>query len=375
MHNYISAVARFDGDKSLLKDKKNEEALCLTFGNSRYFKPLLTIGIPIFNGQNTIRKTLISIYNSLHLLKNQEMVELVICDNASTDQTSKIIHNFFIEKKMNGLYFRHSHNLGFDSNLDSIVKYSRGKYVWLIGCDDEVKTDALSRLMEKLDNLDVSNILLDFDRFSEADDTLLKKKEHEGLTDITIKGRDDFSQPRYAPALSANVINREKWMACLGREFTVSGWGHVERILQILSLHEGSETVILAGPYFTLFVDKNGWWTKPDGYKLHLEHIKVIQGMDDLGFKSSAKNNRLQELDGLVFVRSLIGARKYGYQFSRKDLLEIRANCTPNIYRLAIIGLYIPLRIASFVFSESQSQAVRLGFRKIFKRIFGENKN
>lgn len=375
MHNYISAVARFDGDKSLFKHKNNEKLFCETFGNSHNFKPLLTIGIPIFNGQNTIRKTLTSIYNSLHLLKNQEMVELVICDNASTDQTSNIIHNFFTEKKMDGLYFRHSHNLGFDSNLDSIVKFSKGKYVWFIGCDDEVKNGALSRLMEKLDNLDVSNILLDFDRFSEADDTLLKKKEHEGLADINIKGRDDFSQPRYAPALSANVINREKWMACLGREFTASGWGHVERILQILSLHEGSETAIFVDPFFTLFVDKNGWWTKPDGYKLHLEHIKVIQRMDNLGFTLNAKNNRLQELDGLVFVRSLIGARKYGYQFSKKDLIEIRANCTPYIYRLAIIGLYVPLRIASFAFSESQSQAVRLGFRKIFKRIFGENKS
>lgn len=374
IHDYNSAVARFDGDKSMPKGRINAEVLRLNFGNTHDYKPTLTIGVPVFNGQSSIRKTLISIYNSLQNLKNQELVELVICDNASTDLTTKIIQEFFAERKMAGSYFRHGQNLGFDSNLDSIVKFSTGKYVWLVGCDDEVKSDALSRLLEKLHDLDVENILLDFDRFSEADDIFLKKKEHKGLDDVTAKGRNNFSYPRYAPALSANIVNREKWLSCMGRAFKVSGWGHVERILQVVSSHESSETRIFAGPYFTLFVDKNGWWTKPDGYKLHLAHIRVIQGMEELGFASSAKNNRLKEIDGLVLVRSLIGARKYGYKFSEDDLKEIRANCTQYTYRLAVVGLYIPLHLASFAFTENKSQAMRLGFRRILKRIYDKNK-
>lgn len=372
MHEYKSAVARFCDNRSG-KAGEVESVCCLTFGESTGTTPILTIGIPVYNGRQSIHRTLASIYNSLQLLADAAMVEIVICDNASTDRTSEAIHEFFRGRAVQGGYFRHSANIGLDSNLDSIVKFGQGEYVWFIGCGDEVKPDSVTRLLEKLGQLSVSNLLLDFDRFSEADSILIQKREHENKSDLIIKGRDDFSHPRYAPALSANVIRREKWAACLNEKYIASGWGHVERILKILSLDEKSMTAILAGPFFTLFVDKNGWWTKPDGYKLHLEHIKVIQRMDDLGFNPDATKNRLQELNGVVLVRSVVGARKYGYKFNEEDMSEIRACCRFGIYPLVVLGLHIPLRLASFIFSESQSKALRLGFRKIYKRIFGDN--
>lgn len=371
INEYESAVARSGGDKTL--DKAVESVCCLMFGESAGAIPILTIGIPVFNGSQSIHRTLTSIYNSLQCLADTAMVEIVICDNASTDRTSEAIHEFFRGKTVQGGYFRHSVNLGFDSNLDSIVKFGKGEYVWFIGCGDEVKPDAVTRLIEKLGQLSVSNLLLDFDRFGEADSTLIQKREHENKSDLIIKGRDDFSYPRYAPAISANVVKREKWAACLNEKYIASGWGHIERILKILSLDEKSETAILVGPFFTLFVDKNGWWTKPDGYKLHLEHLKVIQRMCELGFSSVAATSRLRELNGIVLVRSVIGARKYGYLFSEKDMSEICACCRSGLYPLIIIGLHIPLRLASFIFSESQSKALRLGFRKIYKRILGDN--
>lgn len=373
MNDYESAVVRFGRDRSLNKAEEVASVHCFDFGELDETTPILTIGIPVFNGQNAIHRTLTSIYNSLQLLPDKGTVEVVICDNASTDGTSAAIHEFFIGKKAKGAYFQHRCNLGFDSNLDSIVKLGKGEYVWFVGCGDEVKPSAAKRLVEKLTGLCVSNLLLDFDRFGEAADTMIQKREHEGSIDLIIRGRDDFSQPRYAPALSANVVNRGKWTACLSANFTACGWGHVERVLRMLSSDEKSETAILTGPFFTLFVDTNGWWTKPDGYKLHLEHIRVIQRMTEFGFTASSKKSRLRELDGVVFIRSVIGAKKYGYLFGVGDMREIRENCSFSVYLLIIVGLRIPLRLASFLFSENQYNALRLGFRKIYKRIFGEN--
>ena len=373
MDEYESAVDRFGGDKSMDKTKIVASVHCLDFGEIDEATPILTIGIPVFNGQHAIHRTLTSIYNALQFLPDKGMVEVVICDNASTDQTSAAIHEFFIGKKARGVYYRHQCNIGFDSNLDSLVKLGRGEYVWFVGCGDEVKPNAITRLVEKLRGLFVSNLLLDFDRFGESADTMIQKREHAGNVDLIIRGRDDFSQPRYAPALSANVINRGKWVACLGDRFTACGWGHVERILRILSLDEKSETAILTSPFFSLFVDTNGWWTKPDGYKLHLEHIRVIQRMADLGFSEVSKRSRLRELDGVVLIRSVVGARKYGYLFGYRDMREIRENCNLRVYLLIIVGLRIPLRLASFLFSESHGNALRFSFRKIYKRICREN--
>lgn len=369
-NDYKSAVARSGGDKLFDKSRIAESVCYLKSGDSDGTPPLLTIGIPVFNGEQSIEKTLNGIYNSLQFLSDPHNVEIVICDNASTDRTSDAIHRFFNEKSVQGSYFRHEINLGFDSNLDSIVKFSNGQYVWFFACGDEVKPDAVGRLVEKLEHLSVSNLLLDFDRFGEADFTLIQIREHDIKSDLIIEGRNNFIYPRYAPAISANVINREKWIACLDEKFTASGWGHIERILKILSLAEKSETAILAGPFFTLFVDKHGWWTKPDGYKLHLEHLKVIQKMNYFGFSLNAARSRLKELNGIVLVRSVIGARKYGYRFSRNDLNEIREYCGWGVYPLILVGLHIPLRLASFIFSESQRKALRLGFRKIYQRIF-----
>lgn len=372
MHDYESAVARFGADVALENSGEIESECCIKFGEDDANPPILTIGIPVYNGYLSINRTLNSVYSGLQMLADVDKVEIVICDNASTDQTGLAIQDFFFGKHVRGGYFRHRANIGFDMNLDSIVKFGTGRYVWFLGCGDEIKKDAISRLVEKLDYINASNILLDFDRFSEADATLIQKREYSDNFDLIVKGRDDFNQPRYAPALSANVVKREEWLACLKNKFITSGWGHVERILRILSLKEQSETAILAMPFFTLFVDKNGWWTKADGYKLHLEHIKVIMSMKAMGFNAAAVNDRLRELNGVVLIRSVIGAKKYGYIFSESDLNEIRGCSRFGIFPLIKLGLHMPLRMASFIFSESKRKAIRLGIRKLYKRIIGE---
>lgn len=370
MHDYDSAVARFGSSLALGDGAEIESECCLKFSNDSVGAPLITVGIPVYNGYLSINRTLKSVYASLIKLADANKVEIVICDNASADKTGEAIQEFFKEKLVRGGYFRHQVNIGFDLNLDSIVKFSTGRYVWFLGCGDEIKSDALSRLLEKLEQLNVSNVLLDFDRYSEADTTIIQKSEHAAPFDLIVNGRDDFSHSRYAPALSANIVLRELWQRCQSAKFITSGWGHVERILRILSLNENSKTAILVGPYFTLFVDKKGWWTKADGYKLHLEHIKLIMSMSTMGFQASAVNQRLRELNGLVLIRSVIGARKYGYVFSASDLREIQGCSRFGIFSLIMIGLHMPLPLASFIFSESKRKAIRLGLRKLARKTF-----
>lgn len=67
---------------------------------------LLTIAIPTYNGANTIS-------NMLEILLPQcdERVEILISDNASTDNT-KLIIDKYIEKYENIIYVRNAKNIG-----------------------------------------------------------------------------------------------------------------------------------------------------------------------------------------------------------------------------------------------------------------------
>lgn len=91
---------------------------------------LLTIAIPTYNGANTIS-------NMLEILLPQcdERVEILISDNASTDNT-KLIIDKYIEKYENIIYVRNAKNIGPDSNYLQCMEMSKGKYTLLLSDDD-----------------------------------------------------------------------------------------------------------------------------------------------------------------------------------------------------------------------------------------------
>ena len=83
-------------------------------------KTLLTIGIPIFNGEKAIEQTLQSILDAKKRIK-EDSIEILISDNCSDDKTIFKIKNFM---KRNGLLINiniNSSNLGYDKNVDKSV--------------------------------------------------------------------------------------------------------------------------------------------------------------------------------------------------------------------------------------------------------------
>ncbi len=130
-------------------------------------KYILTLGVPVYNGENYIIDTLESIYTNLsNNPELQEKVEILICNNASEDQTEKQIMQY--QKKLNLNYHKHGSNIGYDKNIDSLVKKAQGRYVWFIGCGEKIKEGALDNLCEILNNQHYTNLILNFDIFFEG---------------------------------------------------------------------------------------------------------------------------------------------------------------------------------------------------------------
>lgn len=107
--------------------------------------PCVSIGLPVFNGENYLRKTL----NSL-LEQTYSDFELIISDNASTDATPDICQQF-ASKDRRIRYIRNKINVGSALNFNRLVELSLGKYFKWAAHDDLCGKDFLKKCVGVLD--------------------------------------------------------------------------------------------------------------------------------------------------------------------------------------------------------------------------------
>lgn len=93
-------------------------------------KPKISIGIPVYNGEKLIEKTLNSI-----LKQTYQDFEIVISDNASTDSTQDICKNYVkIDNRIK--YHRQSENMGPYWNFNYVLEQALGEYFTWFAIDD-----------------------------------------------------------------------------------------------------------------------------------------------------------------------------------------------------------------------------------------------
>ncbi|MBE9125732.1 MULTISPECIES: glycosyltransferase family 2 protein [unclassified Coleofasciculus] len=108
-------------------------------------KPLVTIGMPIFNAQNYLRE-------SLEALLNQTFsnFELIISDNASTDNTEAICREY-AKQDSRIQYYRNPKNEGGAKNFNLVFERARGDYFKWAAYDDLCAPDYIEQCLEVLE--------------------------------------------------------------------------------------------------------------------------------------------------------------------------------------------------------------------------------
>lgn len=108
--------------------------------------PLVSVGLPVFNGEafleDAIRSTLAQTLDDL---------ELILCDNASTDRTAEICRDY-AAREPRVRYFRNPRNLGAAANYNLAFSHARGRYFKWLGHDDGMRPSYLaktSRILEE----------------------------------------------------------------------------------------------------------------------------------------------------------------------------------------------------------------------------------
>lgn len=109
----------------------------------------LTIAIPIYNGSRWIGSAIDSILSQLHG-DSRGKVEIVISDNASTDQSPGIIEEYAKQYPEIISYFSQVENIGADRNVDSLFHFAKETYVMVLGDVGLIENGAIEKLLSTL---------------------------------------------------------------------------------------------------------------------------------------------------------------------------------------------------------------------------------
>lgn len=109
--------------------------------------PLLTIGIPTYNRAELLRLGLKNLFAARRGFEVE--VEVVVCDNASTDETQAMLAEFAAET--NTRFVRNVNNIGAHNNfLKVTTELAQGEYCWLFGDDDFMQPHAIHDVLVML---------------------------------------------------------------------------------------------------------------------------------------------------------------------------------------------------------------------------------
>ena len=102
--------------------------------------------MPVYNEDKYIASSIDSILN-----QDYSNIELIICDNASSDKTEEICRQY--QKNDDRIqYYRNTHNIGAIANFQKSLNYANGKYFMFAGGHDKWSLNYISTNLIKLKN-------------------------------------------------------------------------------------------------------------------------------------------------------------------------------------------------------------------------------
>ena len=112
--------------------------------NNNQRNPLVSIGMPIYNGERYMREAI----NSL-LSQTVANFELIISDNCSTDSTAEICKEY-ASRDRRIKYTKQTTNTGASANFQCVLKLAKGQYFMWAAHDDRWNKDFLEKLIMAL---------------------------------------------------------------------------------------------------------------------------------------------------------------------------------------------------------------------------------
>lgn len=170
--------------------------------------PLLSIIIPTYNRASLVPLTIESVITQCKSLDDFNLVELIVSDNASIDNTEKVINDLSNRLDWEINYFRNNENID-DLNFIRSCNHAKGEFIWLLADDDLLEDGALEYIIKNIN----TNTDLYICNYSIWDDLIQKKvKEfrYPYASDLHLQDREEVLV-KFGIGLqfiSANIFHR-----------------------------------------------------------------------------------------------------------------------------------------------------------------------
>ncbi len=109
-------------------------------------RPKLSLCISTYNRAKWLKTSLANIARQISYARDD--LEILVVDNASTDETSSIPALFLHRSDFR--FFRNPINVGMLGNLAVTAQRAQGEYVWILGDDDLTRSGAIERVLSLL---------------------------------------------------------------------------------------------------------------------------------------------------------------------------------------------------------------------------------
>jgi abequosyltransferase len=311
-------------------------------------QPVLTIAIPTFNRSGCLSLCLSTLIPQVQAAGDE--VELIISDNASTDDTQDVVQSC-ITSGVSLLYLRNESNVGADRNFVQCFRRARGKYLLLLGDDDVLLSGALEKLLPILKSKHAG--VVHFKGYGFRNDFLAEQPRRPRSGKVV-----EYRNPRAFAAkvninltfISGNVVNRSlvgdrvRFEDCLDTNLVQLGW--------IVPAALAASTNVVFDEFLVAAKAENtGGYRLCEVFGLNLNALFeqfIAQGMDPGFFTPITKKTISQ-----FFPQWILKLRSHGGDFHPEDHFE---TLRPAFHRHASFWIMVwpaarwPLPVAKFWF-------------------------
>ncbi len=172
------------------------------------YNKLFTIAIPTYNRANYLDLCLRQIYNQI--LGKEELIELLVSNNASTDNTDDIIQKY-IKMGLKFTYFKNRENIGSDRNFLLCFQKSSGKFLLLLSDDDVLVDNSIEKILKILKKVEEKECgLVYLNAYGYYKDFKLEKPEQNNPKTLVYEDTYQFVKKvnYFITFISGNIINK-----------------------------------------------------------------------------------------------------------------------------------------------------------------------
>lgn len=169
--------------------------------------PLVTIGIPMYNVEKYIEKSLLSILNQTY-----QHVEILVVDDCSTDASADVVRRLQCTHPSGQRINMISQlaNQGVSEARNSVIAHAKGKYIYFVDSDDFIEPDTIEKMLIEAEENETDVVIAS----SKTLNTYNGKEENFFVLDkrIVLKGKDALAEffcqsiKYHIPGIICNIL-------------------------------------------------------------------------------------------------------------------------------------------------------------------------